>query len=199
MRWTPQVSARRLPPSRGSPYAGTSLISKEYTMAPVDGPAIHRGFSCRHCVFLTTQDDPFIAPCCLLASPAQYRRAEPQQDSLPSTWVQLWLLRARPMAVMASTVRGTEVVYHMDGVDPGECHAVYCTAAHHCQRMHQRRRWPRGRLHNLSGQVSREERGDNAGAAGSRKRHLLPITGPGPRRAAVAAVTNGRFDGSTQP
>jgi hypothetical protein len=31
--------------------------------------------------FLTIQDDPFIAPCCLLALPVQHRRAELQQDS----------------------------------------------------------------------------------------------------------------------
>jgi hypothetical protein len=32
--------------------------------------------------FLTIQDAPFIAPCCLLAVPVQYRRAEPHHDAL---------------------------------------------------------------------------------------------------------------------
>jgi secondary thiamine-phosphate synthase enzyme len=31
--------------------------------------------------FFTIQDDPFIVPCCLLASRVPYRRAEPKQDS----------------------------------------------------------------------------------------------------------------------
>ena len=34
-----------------------------------------------YCAFLTIQDDPYIAPCCLLALPVQYRRAEPKRDS----------------------------------------------------------------------------------------------------------------------
>jgi secondary thiamine-phosphate synthase enzyme len=39
------------------------------------------------------------------------------------------------MAAMASTVSGMSVVYDKEGTDPCKCHAVYCTAAHHCQRV----------------------------------------------------------------
>jgi hypothetical protein len=45
--------------------------------------------SCRLRALLTIQDDPFIVLCCLLASPVQYRRAEPQQDLILAAWVQL--------------------------------------------------------------------------------------------------------------
>jgi len=41
--------------------------------------------------------------------------------------VQLWLLRARPIAAMASTVSGMSVVYDKEGIDP-------CIGnAHHCE------------------------------------------------------------------
>jgi thiamine phosphate synthase YjbQ (UPF0047 family) len=40
------------------------------------------------------------------------------------SWVQLWLLRARPVAAKASTGRGTKAVYHKEGVDTHKCHAV---------------------------------------------------------------------------
>ena len=43
-----------------------------------------------------------------------------------STWVQLWLLRTRPMAAMASTGRGTKAVNHQEGIDPCKCHAHCC-------------------------------------------------------------------------
>jgi hypothetical protein len=57
------------------------------------------------------------------------------------SWVQLWLFKARPMAAMASDVRGMSVAYHKEGTDPGECHA------HYGQRLHQRRReWLAPRL-----------------------------------------------------
>ena len=58
--------------------------------------------------------------------------------------------------------------------DPCKCHAVYCTAAHHCQRVHQRRRRPLGRLHNRTDE-------DNADA------HM---TGEFMGREVVVAVTN---------
>ena len=48
-------------------------------------------------------------------------------------WVQLCMLRAWPIAAMASTGRGMRVVYHKEGVDPGEPYA------HHSLRLHQRR------------------------------------------------------------
>jgi len=77
--------------------------------------------------FLTIQDDPFIASCCLLASPGHYRRAEPQQDSFSAAEVgfSLGLLRARPIAARASTGRGTKAVYHKEGIDPGERHPCH--------------------------------------------------------------------------
>jgi hypothetical protein len=34
------------------------------------------------------------------------------------SWVQLWFLRARPIAARASTGRGTKAVYHKEGIDP---------------------------------------------------------------------------------
>jgi hypothetical protein len=36
---------------------------------------------------MTIPDDPFVAPCALLTLPAQYQRAEPQQDSYPASEV----------------------------------------------------------------------------------------------------------------
>jgi hypothetical protein len=37
--------------------------------------------------FLTIQDNPFAAPCCLLVLPVQCGRAEPQQDSFSAVEV----------------------------------------------------------------------------------------------------------------
>ena len=82
---------------------------------------------------------------------------------------------------MASAVRGTRVVYDREGTDPGKCHAVHCTAAHHGQRVHQRRRRLLGRLHNRTGE-------DNADA--HLKRQVMG-------REVVVAVTNGRLDFGT--
>jgi hypothetical protein len=74
------------------------------------------------------------------------RTSGTQVDSFSRrSWVQLQLLRARPMAAMASAVRGRSVVYHKEGIDPCISHAVYCTAAHHCIGVYQRRRRPWGR------------------------------------------------------
>ena len=41
------------------------------------------------------------------------------------SWVQLWLLKARPMAAMASAVRGTKAVYYKEGIDPCKCATHY--------------------------------------------------------------------------
>ena len=112
------------------------------------------------------------------------------------SWVQLWLLRARPIAPIASAVRGMRVAYDKEGTDP--C----CGYAHYCECVHQRRRvWPapglrgvvgrtgaprtdrpgrpRGRLHNRTGEYN---------ADAHLKRH-------GPPSEAVIEVTNGRLDG----
>ena len=42
----------------------------------------------------------------------------------------VWLLRARPIAPMASTVRGMRVVYDKEGIDPCKCYAYYCECVH---------------------------------------------------------------------
>ena len=87
----------------------------------------------------------------------------------------MWLLKARPIAAKASTGRGTKAVYHQEGIDPCKC------ATHYCQRFHQRRRRPLGRLHNRTGE-------DNADA--HLKRQIMG-------REVVVAVTNGRLDFGT--
>ena len=91
------------------------------------------------------------------------------------SWVQLWLLRARPIAPMASAVRGMRVVYDKEGIDPGQC------PEHHTPHFHQRRRRPGGRLHNDTGE-------DNAGA--HMKRQVMG-------REVMVAVSNGRLDFGT--
>jgi hypothetical protein len=52
----------------------------------------------------------------------------------PGGTEKLWLLTARPIAAMASAVRGMSVVCHKEGTGP--CRRD----AHHGQRLHQRRR-----------------------------------------------------------
>jgi hypothetical protein len=43
------------------------------------------------------------------------------------SWVKLWLIRARPLAVMASAVRGMSVVSHKESTDPCmRCSVLYC-------------------------------------------------------------------------
>jgi thiamine phosphate synthase YjbQ (UPF0047 family) len=84
------------------------------------------------------------------------------------------------MAARASTVSGMSVVYHKEGADPGECHA------HFCQRVHQRRRRPLGRLHNRTGEDACPERSDR-NADAHLKRQVMG-------REVVVAVTNGRLD-----
>jgi secondary thiamine-phosphate synthase enzyme len=85
------------------------------------------------------------------------------------------LLRARPIEAIASTVSGTRVVYDKEGTDPGECHE------YHTPLFHQRRRRPKCRLHNRTGE-------DNADA--HLKRQIMG-------REVVVAVTNGRLDFGT--
>jgi hypothetical protein len=116
------------------------------------------------------------------------------------------------MAAMASTVRGMRVVYHKGGTAPCKCHAVSSTAAHHCQRVHQRRRTgsarrlrgvarkagaacadrpgrSKDRLHNRTGEDTCPERSDrNANA--HLKRQIMG-------REVVVAVTNSRLDFGT--
>jgi hypothetical protein len=46
------------------------------------------------------------------------------------SWVQLWLLRARPMAARASAVSGMRAVYDEEGTDPGECPACHIPLSH---------------------------------------------------------------------
>ena len=102
------------------------------------------------CALLTIQVDPFIAFCHLLALPVQYRRAEPQQGSFSAAWVQLRTARARPMALMASAVRGMRVVYDKEGIDPcgGDAHYGGC--------VHQRRGRCKHRGHNRTGEACPE-------------------------------------------
>jgi hypothetical protein len=88
------------------------------------------------------------------------------------------------MAARASKGRGMRAVYDKEGVDPGQC------PEHHTPHFHQRRRRPRGRLHNRTGEDA---------CTRCRDRNLKRIATPsvardGPRRAAVVAVTNGRLD-----
>ena len=88
------------------------------------------------------------------------------------TWVQLWSLRAPPIAARASIGRGTKAVYLEEGIDP--CFGD----AHCCIGVHQRRRRPQGRLHSRTG----EDNGD-----AHLKRQVMG-------REVVVAVTIGRLD-----
>jgi hypothetical protein len=109
-------------------------------------------------------------------------------------WGQLWLLRARPIAARASTVRGMRAVYDKEGTDPCKCHAVYFTAAHYCEC--------------FPVTAFRTGINDDAGLWAGRTTALArtPVR-PGqvadahlkrhgaPSAAVVVAVTNGRLDG----
>ena len=60
---------------------------------------------------------------------------------------------------MASAVRGMRVVYDKEGIDP-------CSGdAHYCECVYQRRRRPRGRLHNRTGEDACPERKDRSADA----------------------------------
>jgi hypothetical protein len=73
---------------RGSAYQADEADKRSGKQdLPPRSRLIRRAASYRHSAFLTIQDDPFIAPCCLLASAVQYRRAEPQQDSFSAVEV----------------------------------------------------------------------------------------------------------------
>jgi hypothetical protein len=74
---------------------------------------------------LDIYDTPLYVLCYLLDSGVQYQRADSQQHSFSAAWVQLWLLRPRPIAEMASTGRGTKAVYHREGIDPCICATHY--------------------------------------------------------------------------
>jgi secondary thiamine-phosphate synthase enzyme len=90
-------------------------------------------------------------------------------------WVQLWLLRARPIAARVSTSRETKAAHYKEETDP-------CSGnAHSCRRVHQRRRRPKGRLHNRTGEDNADEH---------LKRQIMG-------RGVVIAVTNGRLDFGT--
>ena len=105
------------------------------------------------------------------------------------SWVQPWLLKARPIAPMASTVGGRKVVCHKEGVDP-------CIGdAHYCECVHQRRRQPTGRLHNRTGEACPERNEGTMPTRTSSGTHLGEMRVMG--REVVVAVTDGRLDFGT--
>jgi hypothetical protein len=111
----------------------------------------------------------------------------------------LWLLRARPIAPMASAVSGMRVVYDKEGADPRKCHAHHCqcvpvtsfrtginddeSGLHHDYEVWLEKLAPHAPIdqywHNRTGE-------DNADA--HMKRQIMG-------REVMVAVTNGRLDG----
>jgi len=52
-------------------------------------------------------------------------RTHSARETRAVKWHLVWLLRARPMAAMASAVSGVRVVYDKEGIDPGERHPCH--------------------------------------------------------------------------
>ena len=123
------------------------------------------------------------------------------------SWVQLRLLRARPIAAMASVVSGMRVVCDKEGID--SCFGY----AHYCIGVYQRRReWPALRLRGVArkagtacadrpilaqpyrrGRLSETDRTADAHLKRIASGLEMRVMG----REVVVAVTNGRLDFGT--
>ena len=139
-----------------------------------------------------------------VCSLCQYNIGEQSSSRLSlsrTSWVQLWLLRARPIARMAPAVRGVRLVYQKEGADPCKCDAHYrqCVCQRRRARVARRLRGVarkagaacahRSILAQPDGRgLSRGKRGNNADA--HLKRQIMG-------RKVVVAVTNGRLDFGT--
>jgi hypothetical protein len=95
-------------------------------------PVVEVGALCRQYAFLPIRDNWGSS-----SSLCQYNASKQSRRGFvftPTSWVQWWLLRARPMAARASTVTGMRVVYDKEGTDPCQ------RDAHYRIRVYQRRR-----------------------------------------------------------